>query len=69
MTDRDVGRFGRWVSTYDENWLQPRFFEPVREATLDRAALLAPNPRRVLDVGCGTGRCCVRWPNIFPAQI
>src|SRR5919205_224408 len=55
VADRDVGRFGRWASTYDEHWLQPRFFGPVQEATLRRAALLAPDPRRVLDVGCGTG--------------
>ena len=55
MSDRDVGRFDRWSSTYDDNWLQPRFFEPVRGATLDLAARVAPHPRRVLDVGCGTG--------------
>ena len=66
MTDRDVGRFGRWASTYDEHWLQPRFFEPVQEATLDRAALLAPNPRRVLDVGCGTGALMRKAAKRFP---
>jgi len=66
VTDRDVGRFGRWASTYDEHWLQPRFFEPVQEATLDRAALLAPNPRRVLDVGCGTGALLRKVAKRFP---
>jgi ubiquinone/menaquinone biosynthesis C-methylase UbiE len=66
VTDRDVGRFGRWASTYDEHWLQPRFFEPVQEATLDRAALLAPNPRRVLDVGCGTGALMRKTAKRFP---
>ena len=66
MTDRDVGRFGRWASTYDEDWLQPRFFGPVQEATLHRAALLAPNPRRVLDVGCGTGALLRKVAERFP---
>lgn len=55
MSNRDVGRFDRWSSTYDDNWLQPRFFEPVRDATLDLASRVAPHPGRVLDVGCGTG--------------
>lgn len=66
MTDRDVGRFGRWASTYDEDWLQPRFFGPVQEATLRRAALLAPDPRRVLDVGCGTGALLRKVAERFP---
>ena len=66
MTDRDVGRFGRWASTYDEHWLQPRFFEPVREDTLRRAALLASDPRRVLDVGCGTGTLLRKAAERFP---
>ena len=55
MSQRDVERFSRWGSNYDEHWLQPRFFDPVQKATLDRAALLVPHPRRLLDVGCGTG--------------
>jgi SAM-dependent methyltransferase len=66
VTDRDVGRFGRWASTYDEDWLQPRFFGPVQEATLRRAALLAPNPRRMLDVGCGTGALLRKVAERFP---
>ena len=66
MTDRDVGRFGRWSSTYDEDWLQPRFFGPVQEATLRRAAHLAPDPRRVLDVGCGTGALLRKVADRFP---
>ena len=66
MTDRDVGRFGRWASTYDEHWLQPRFFEPVQEDTLRRAALLAPDLRRVLDVGCATGALLRKAAERFP---
>jgi ubiquinone/menaquinone biosynthesis C-methylase UbiE len=66
VTNRDVARFGRWASTYDEDWLQPRFFEPVQEATLRRAALLAPDPRRLLDVGCGTGALLRKAADRFP---
>ena len=55
MSHQDVERFSRWGSSYDEHWLQPRFFDPVQKSTLDRAALLVPHPDRVLDVGCGTG--------------
>jgi ubiquinone/menaquinone biosynthesis C-methylase UbiE len=66
VTGRDVERFGRWASTYDEDWLQPRFFEPVQVATLRRAAPLAPNPRRVLDVGCGTGALLRKAAARFP---
>jgi ubiquinone/menaquinone biosynthesis C-methylase UbiE len=66
VTERDVERFGRWASTYDEDWLQPCFFEPVQEATLRRATLLAPNPRRVLDVGCGTGALLRKVAKRFP---
>lgn len=66
MSDRDIKRFDKWAPTYDESWLQPNFFEPVREATLRLASRVAPQPRRVLDVGCGTGTLLRQAANHFP---
>lgn len=71
MTDRDLDRFSRWASNYDEDWLQPRFFGPVHQATLKRALELVPAPGRVLDIGCGSGlllrQTAERWagPELF----
>ena len=43
-------------STYDSSPLQPTLFAPVHQTALQLAAHLVPDARRVLDVGCGTGR-------------
>lgn len=66
MSERDVERFSKWAGSYDEHWLQPRFFGPVQRATLQRAALLCPQPRRILDVGCGTGALLRMAAEHFP---
>lgn len=68
MADRrdDVERFGRWASTYDRSPLQRLIFEPVHRATLDAASRVNPEPGRVLDVGCGTGRLLRRAAGVFP---
>jgi ubiquinone/menaquinone biosynthesis C-methylase UbiE len=55
VTARDVERFDRRAAGYDREWLQPRFFGPVRQATVDLAAVIQPDPQAVLDLGCGTG--------------
>jgi ubiquinone/menaquinone biosynthesis C-methylase UbiE len=47
--------FDRWARTYDECSLQPAF-RAAQDAVLGRARRLTTRPRRVLDVGCGTGR-------------
>jgi ubiquinone/menaquinone biosynthesis C-methylase UbiE len=51
-----ASRFDRWASSYDDNTLQEHLFVPVHRTTLQLAVRLLPQPRRILDVGCGTGR-------------
>ena len=51
-----ASRFDRWASSYEDNTLQQYLFVPVHQTTLRLALQLVPHPRRILDVGCGTGR-------------
>ena len=69
MTDNPyVARFDRWAATYDESILQRWYFGPVHAQVLDLLMQEGPEkpPRRIVDVGCGTGRLLrafsVRWP-------
>lgn len=52
---RDVEHFDRWAPSYERSWTQRAFFGPVHRGVAKTLAPLAPSPRRVLDVGCGTG--------------
>ena len=52
----DVGRFDEWASTYERHWMQRLIFDPIQSTLLNLAASQVPQPRSILDVGCGTGR-------------
>jgi ubiquinone/menaquinone biosynthesis C-methylase UbiE len=52
--DRDVAAFGERAQRYDEGWLG-QLHHQIADRTADLALACVPAPRRILDVGCGTG--------------
>ena len=52
--DRDVTAFGERAPGYDQGWLG-QLHHQIADRTADLALRCAPAPRRILDVGCGTG--------------
>ncbi|HXP15144.1 MAG TPA: methyltransferase domain-containing protein [Actinomycetes bacterium] len=67
---RDVARFDQWSERYDRSWLQRVFFGPVHAHVIAVANQAVPQPRTVLDVGCGTGRLLQRLAQAYPtAQL
>ena len=52
--DRDVAAFGERAHGYDQGW-RGRLHHQIADRTADLALACVPAPRRILDVGCGTG--------------
>jgi ubiquinone/menaquinone biosynthesis C-methylase UbiE len=52
--DRDVAAFGERAPRYDEGWLG-QLHHQIADRTADLALSCVRDPKRILDVGCGTG--------------
>jgi ubiquinone/menaquinone biosynthesis C-methylase UbiE len=52
--DRDVAAFDERAAGYEQGWLG-RLHHEIVDRTVDLALGTHPDPRRVLDIGCGTG--------------
>ena len=52
--DRDVTAFDRRARGYEEGW-RGLLHHEIADRTADLALACVPAPRRILDVGCGTG--------------
>jgi len=52
--DRDVAAFAERAEGYEEGW-RGRLHHEIADRTAELALAQVPAPRRVLDVGCGTG--------------
>ena len=61
-----ASRFDRWASSYEYSALQQYLFGPVHQTALQLAVRLLPQARRILDVGCGTGRLLRQARQCYP---
>ena len=72
--DRDVATFGERAQGYDEGW-RGRLHHQIADRTVDLALTCVPVPRRVLDVGCGTGyllgrlAACAPQAEVRPIEV
>lgn len=72
MADRekDIGRFDKWSTSYEESWMQKALFDRAHRATLELATSMVHDPTYILDIGCGTGRLLRRAHTYWPeAQL
>jgi ubiquinone/menaquinone biosynthesis C-methylase UbiE len=53
-SDRDVAAFGRRARRYDQGW-RGQLHHQISGRTAGLALACVPAPRRILDIGCGTG--------------
>jgi len=63
--DRDVGAFDARSAGYEHGW-RGRLHHDIVDIVVDMALRLDPAPRRVLDVGCGTGYLLRRVAGLVP---
>jgi ubiquinone/menaquinone biosynthesis C-methylase UbiE len=61
--------FDAWASTYQHSVLQPTLYVPAQQRALQLAGQLMARPRRVLDVGCGTGRLLRQARQQYPSAV
>src|SRR5262245_32682801 len=60
-----MSMFDRWAPGYDDSALQT-VYECAHRTVLGWAAGLGVRPRRILDLGCGTGRLLALAAGTFP---
>jgi ubiquinone/menaquinone biosynthesis C-methylase UbiE len=63
---QDVARFDAWAPVYESSALQEVFYARLHSRVLRFASRSGPAPRRMMDVGCGTGRLLRTAAATFP---
>lgn len=60
-----MAHFDRWAPSYDDCVLRP-LYDAAHRAVLDALRSGTHRPRRILDVGCGSGRMLRHAAALFP---